>query len=197
MAFQEIAHGKYLIKFGPRGQLSQAKAFINDRQVGQTFVADSEDEALSDLRAYLDGREGQIAAGRSADGAPSAIEYAEAFDRLGKLPAGYEAMLEAHLNAPDCCITATQLAEAAGYENYNAANLHYGTLGQMIAEEIGYNPPRRKTDGSTIWTGALAVPANLQGEEDTDWQSLYARGDEGHFLWRLRPQVVEALAGEK
>jgi len=194
MAFQETAHGKYLIKFGPRGQLCQAKAFINDRQIGETIVADSEEEALSDLRAYLDNRENQIAAGRGTDGAPSAMEYAEAFDRLGKLPAGYEAMLEAHLNAPDYCITATQLAEAAGYENYNAANLHYGRLGQMLAEELSYNPPKRE-DGSVIWTATIAWP---DGEPDIEQlvRAAERRLDDGHFEWIMRPQLVEALKGK-
>lgn len=194
--FEELTHGRYLLKTGPRGLMWQARAYLKDRQVGQNHVADSKGEALDSLRAYLDERDSQISVGRGPDGSPSALEYAEAFDLLGKLPAAYEAMLEAHLEAPDHCITATQLAEAAGYENYNAANLHYGTLGQMVALEIGYNPPCRTSDGSTIWTGALAVPGNRKGADDADWQALYARGDDGHFLWRLRPQVVEALRGK-
>lgn len=197
MAFEELTHGRYLIKTGPRGLMWQARAYLNDRQVGENHVADSQEEALSSLRDYLDNREIQVAAGRGDDGAPSAIEYAEAFGRLGKLPASYEAMLDAHLNAPDYCITATQLAEAAGYENHSAANLHYGTLGQMLAVEVGYNPPRRRTDGSTIWTGALAVPGNLKSAGDDDWQALYALGDDGYFVWRLRPQVIEALRGNR
>lgn len=195
--FEELTHGPYLIKAGRRGLMWQARAYLNDRQVGQNQVADTKDEALASLRDYLDKRDLVISAGRGPDGSPSALEYAEAFDRLGKLPAGYEAMLEAHLDAPNHCITATQLAEAAGYENYNAANLHYGTLGQMVALEIGYNPPRRKSDGSTIWTGALAVPGNRKSADDDDWQALYSRGDDGYFLWRLRPQVVEALRGNR
>lgn len=195
MAFQETKHGQYLIKFGPRGQLWQARAFIHDRQIGETCVADSRDEALSKLRAYLDNRDRLIATGRGADGAPSAIEYAEAFGRLGKLPAGYEAMLDAHLNAPDFCITATQLAEAAGYENYNAANLHYGKLGQTLAEELNYNPPTRE-DGSVIWTATIAG-----WDEDLDigkiQRAMERRVDDGHFEWIMRSQVVEALTGKK
>lgn len=195
MAFQETTHGQYLIRFGPRGQLSQAKAFINDRQIGETFVADGQDEAVSNLRAYLDNRDSQIAADRGADGSPSAMEYAEAFGRLGKLPAGYEAMLDAHLNAPDYCITATQLAEAAGYENYNAANLHYGKLGQMLAEELNYNPPIRD-DGSVIWTATIAgwdEDFNVEKAE----RAMERREDDGHFEWTMRPQVVEALTGKR
>jgi hypothetical protein len=191
MAFQETTHGRYLIRFGPRGQLFQAKAFINDRQIGETVVADDQKEALSNLRAYLDNRESQIAASRGSDGSPSTIEYAEAFVRLGKLPAGYEAMLDAHLNAPDHCITATQLAEAAGYENYNAANLHYGRLGQLLAEEMNYNPPIRD-DGSVIWTATIA---GWDGEVDLNrlTRAMERRENDGHFEWIMRPQVVQAL----
>jgi hypothetical protein len=121
------------------------------------------------------------------------MEYAEAFARLGKLPAGYEAMLQAHLNAPDHCITATQLAEAAGYENYNAANLHYGRLGQLLAQELNYNPPKRE-DGTEIWTATLAWP---DGEADVEsmTRAVERRFDDGHFEWPLRRQVIEALQG--
>lgn len=195
MAFQELTHGRYLIKTGPRGRLWQARAFLNERQVGETQVRDTEEEALSVLREYLDDRENQIAVGRGEDGAPSAIEYAEAFGRLGKLPAAYEAMLDAHLNAPDHCITATQLADAAGYENYNAANLHYGKLGQMLAEELNYNPPLRE-DGTVIWTATIAGWDEAADTDRLD-RAMQRREDDGHFEWIMRPQVVEALRGRR
>jgi hypothetical protein len=102
-------------------------------------------------------------------------------------------MLDAHLNAPDHCITATQLAEAAGYENYNAANLHYGTLGEMVSKETGYIP-RRTTTGPTISTYALATDAR-ETCPDAARRLAADHGDE--FVWHLRPQVVEALSGRR
>lgn len=195
MSFDEITHGKYIIRAGPRGLMWQARAFLNGRQVGKNSVADSQGEAVSGLLSFLDEREEQVSAGRGSDGSPLAIEYAEAFDRLGKLPAGYEAMLKAHLNAPDYCITATQLAEAAGYENYNSANLHYGKLGQMLAEELNFNP-RTREDGTPIWTATIA---GWDDDVDVDklGRAMERRENDGHFEWIMRPQVVEALQGRR
>jgi hypothetical protein len=191
MAVQETGYGRYIIRSWPLGQLWQARAYINERQIGDRQTADDSDTAVAQLKGYLDSREAEMASGRGKDGSPSALEYAEAFDRLGKLNAGYEAMLDAHLNAPDHCITATQLAEAAGYENYSGANLHYGKLGQMLADELNYNPPTRD-DGSVIWTATIAG-----WDEDAELEKLVRaaerREDDGHFEWIMRPQVVEAL----
>lgn len=193
--FEELAHGRYLIKTGPRGQLWQARAYLGNRQVGDNVVADDRETALTKLRKYLDGRDTEVEAGRGADGSPSALEYAEAFDRLGRLAPGYEAMLDAHLRATDQLITAPQLAEAAGYANWSAANLHYGTLGRRLADEMGYNPPKRE-NGTPIWTYTLATAA---GEGELEREQLIASFEryieDPHFEWLLRPQVIEALQG--
>lgn len=190
MAFQEKAHGPYLIKHGPRGLISQAKAFLNGKPIGDTVEADSEELAIAELQARLDDRDAQIAAGRGDDGTPSALEYAEAFNRIA-MSAGQEAMLQAHLDAPDHCITATQLADAAGYENWSAANLQYGLLGQKLAEEMNYNPPLR-ADGSTIWTATIAGWDESPDHAKLD-RAMERREDDEHFEWLMRPQVVEAL----
>jgi hypothetical protein len=193
--FREQAHGRYLVKTGPRGTLWQARAYIGDQLIGDIQVAATAEQALASLLSDLDARDSLIHAGRGADGSPSAIEYVEAFDRLGGLPTSYEAMLEAHLNAPDHLISASHLAAAAGYTNWSAANLHYGTLGRRLAEQLNYNPPTRP-DGSVIWTYALAI---APGDGDLDSEQIYAALerslDDPHFEWLLRPQVVEALRG--
>ncbi|HWB06283.1 MAG TPA: hypothetical protein VG796_24885 [Verrucomicrobiales bacterium] len=43
------------------------------------------------------------------------------------------AMLKAHCLAEGNCLTATQLATAAGYKNHRGINLHYGNLGRALA----------------------------------------------------------------
>jgi hypothetical protein len=53
------------------------------------------------------------------------------------LPSNNFAMLRAQWRAPDSAITATQLAEAPGYESYHAANLQYGTLAFNLAGILG------------------------------------------------------------
>jgi hypothetical protein len=64
-------------------------------------------------------------------------------------PDGHLAMLRAQGHSPDGTITATKLADAAGYGNYNAANLQYGALACHLAGLLNYNPPKRK-DGSPM-----------------------------------------------
>lgn len=193
--FEQTSHGRYIIRSGPGGGGWQARALQGKRPIGDVQTGNSREGAIQKVRELLDSREADIIASRGADGSPSAREYAEAFGRIGKLPQSYEAMLDAHLDAPNLLITATELAAAAGFENYNAANLHYGKLGLMLSEEIGWQPPRRN-DGTPIWTGVLATPGNMHSADETDWEELYARGDDGQFQWRLRPQVVQALTAE-
>lgn len=53
-------------------------------------------------------------------------------------------MLRAQYAMPKHTITATQLAEIVGFENYNATNLQYGTLGKEISGFLSYDPPKRK-----------------------------------------------------
>jgi hypothetical protein len=195
---QEEAYRQYVLKTWPRGHLWQCRADLNGREVGERSVADNAETATATMKASLDERDQTIAAGKGNDGCPSALEYGEAFQRV-KMTAGQEAMLRAHLHAPDHCITATQLADAAGYANWSAANLQYGLLGQAIAQDINFNP-RRRADGSTIWTTAIADSAGyLSDDLDTEalHRSMERREDDAHFEWTMRPQVVEALQGRR
>jgi hypothetical protein len=71
------------------------------------------------------------------------------------------------------CITATQLADAAKYEGYSAANLQYGKVGWLMYGELPVALPRRKSDGHLIYTCALA---------EQDDQRL---PDEQHWVWKM------------
>lgn len=97
------------------------------------------------------------------------------------LPDGHLAMLRAQCLSPDGAITSTKLAEAAGYENYNAANLQYGTLAFNVAGHLSYEPPRRK-DGSQMWWTTLSYSLEGQAEPTT-----------GQFLFVMRPELASAL----
>jgi hypothetical protein len=57
----------------------------------------------------------------------TATEYMAAFRRLQIAPHHLK-MLQANYYAPDKTLTATMMARAMGYHNYNAANLHYGKI---------------------------------------------------------------------
>lgn len=140
------------------------------------------DEVWSALCDALYERQISLAAARLAE--PTAAEIAKVFVRIEQqLTAGHKAMLRAHLNASDRSITATQLAKAAGYANYSAANLQYGLLGAMLFAEMPINLPRRK-DGSRVMTCTIALDEDAYGPED-EW------------IWKMRPYVAEGLLASR
>jgi hypothetical protein len=98
------------------------------------------------------------------------------------LPSSHFAMLRAQCRAPDATITTKQLAAAAEYENYNAANLQYGTLALHVAERLGFTPEERHADGSPCWWTTLSFSKEGHAEENT-----------GHFQFIMRPELVTAL----
>lgn len=99
-----------------------------------------------------------------------------------KLPDSHLAMLRAQCRAQGSTITSTQLAGAANYENYNAANLQYGTLAFNVASALGFVPQARRADGSYCWWTTLSYSNEDQAEEST-----------GHFQFIMRPELVVAL----
>ena len=118
---------------------------------------------------------------------PSPIATSEQFKKAllalrdKNLPDGHLAMLRAQCALPNASITSTKLAESAGYENYNAANLQYGTLASNLATLLGYTPPKRK-DGSVMWWTTLSY--SLDGHEEPST---------GQFQFIMRPELVAAL----
>jgi hypothetical protein len=113
----------------------------------------------------------------------SSIQIAEALSILQQSPSkkinnGF-LMLRANYEADNMEISTIRLGKAAGYDNYNTANEQYGSFAHRICDELGYTPELRG-DGNPIWTFVLC-------EESSAKDSL------GHFQWKLRPQVAEAL----
>jgi hypothetical protein len=101
--------------------------------------------------------------------------------RDNKLPSTHLAMLRAQCRTPGSTITSTQLAEAAEYQNYNAANLQYGTLAFNIAGHLGFTPEKRP-DGTPRWWTTLSYSIEGSAEPET-----------GHFQFIMRPELVTAL----
>lgn len=116
------------------------------------------------------------------DPVASAEQYKQALLALRdkNLPDSHFQMLRAQGRSPGAAITAIQLAEAAGFKNYNAANLQYGTLASNVGALIGYHPQRRP-DGSDIAWPALSFTDGA-GEPNT-----------GHFVFIMRPELLQAL----
>ncbi len=88
----------------------------------------------------------------------SAEDYKKAFHNIiekYKIHANQYKMLQDHYSAPTRKLTAPQLADLVGYKSYSAINLHYGRLGKMICDELGYIPPYHR-HGDPTWTCGLA-----------------------------------------
>ena len=100
----------------------------------------------------------------------TAKEYASAFYNL-QLGPHHMQMLLANYHAPNRTLTATMMANAMGYANYNAANLHYGVLGGLIGEKLGWDPlPEYKVN----------VLVDFRNENT-------------QLLWTMKPVVAEAI----
>ena len=136
------------------------------------------DEVVVQLKKHVDMAYDQIA--RSRTESPRAQEYMRAFQsiRMGITP-GQCAMLEAHYRSPEMTITVKQLADAAGYKDWPAANLHYGLLGRALYDHV---PTILETDpdGTPIYTFVLAE----EGERASSGM---------YWKWILRPEVAAAL----
>lgn len=84
-------------------------------------------------------------------------------------------MLRGHVNAAHQELSMQSIAELGGYADYATANAQYGRLGRLFAEALGIDP-----DQLTNKVQCICVAA---GKTDAA----------GHFVWRLRPQLAEAL----
>lgn len=180
MKSKEVVYGRYVIRTLAVGPTVKARAFS-----GRTAVADAEGDtyeaAVLSMQEVLDQRDAEQRAARK-DAIPTADEFFDCFNRVDeKVGRHHWLMLKALYGAPDRTLTAGQIAAAAGYDSYSTTNYHFGVLGKMLAEDLGYEPARR-ADGTTIWTSTLATAADPGVErEDRQWQ------------WRMRDEVANAL----
>lgn len=87
-------------------------------------------------------------------------------------------MLQA--NALGMC-TAIELAEAAGWSDYSAANLHYGTLGKNIGRYLGLTFRRYEKHDKEFFISAIAQEHRVQGPKGETW------------AFELHPEFLAAL----
>jgi predicted ABC-type transport system involved in lysophospholipase L1 biosynthesis ATPase subunit len=185
----EITYGRYIIRSRNiagkwKAQAIRGKAAIGDSQSGET-----QEDAISSVKAALDATSAAQRAARGKDGYPS-TEQVRAALNLIPITKGQHAMLNAHLLASENIMTATELAIAGGYDSYVSANSQYGSLGRKLAEELEWNPP--SFNGVPTWTFALATGV----DEDTQVEFEHGDFDHGDYVqwkWKLRPEVVAAL----
>lgn len=84
-------------------------------------------------------------------------------------------MLRGHANAPSQELSMLGIAALGGYDDYATANIQYGRLGRLFSEQLGVD-----ADLLANKVQAICIAA---GRTDR----------EGHFVWRLRAQLLAAL----
>jgi hypothetical protein len=181
---KETTYGRYVIKSRKGDVQWSARAFRRSKPVGATFSGESEEAAILAAKAALDSTRAEQRAQRGPHGYPTATEVREALSVI-PMTDNQRAMLDAHRGAPDRIMTATELADAGGYDSYVSANSQYGTLGRKLAEELEWEPPTFK--GVPTWTFALATGAD--GDTRADMEAVgFAQ-----WRWKLRAEIAEAL----
>ncbi|NEU81235.1 DUF262 domain-containing protein [Nostoc sp. UIC 10630] len=118
---------------------------------------------------------------------PAVDDYKQAFIAISsQLTDSHKRMLKAHYHAPGQIITATELAEAAGYEHFGGANLQYARIAELIANYLNYSPRQHDDSGKPFWSLMLASGywKTLENPEITSQREWH---------WQLREQVSQAL----
>jgi hypothetical protein len=90
-------------------------------------------------------------------------------------------MLQAQCHAPECTISASQMAEQLKLKSLAAARLQYGTFARAIADKLGYAPPQ-KGKGAPCWWFTLSTGRGVVDD---------AR--DSQVEWIMRPELVAAL----
>jgi hypothetical protein len=144
-------------------------------------VFEAHGDSLSGVHASLKSGVDQLLTKRAGENtAPTVQAYVDALRSiLPSLSDKHLKMLRAHSSAPDRSLTATQLAKAAGYANYNAVNLQYGLVGKLLWEELPTVLPTTP-DCTPIFTFAIAEAGNRDAPED-------------QWVWQLRAEVAAAV----
>jgi len=85
-------------------------------------------------------------------------------------------MLLFHHSAPGRVVSATLLANEAGFDGYEGANLQYGRLGSELLKELHI-----ELEEGAAKCGILVEFVNPKFAANQDW------------LWVMRPNVAQAL----
>ena len=94
-------------------------------------------------------------------------------------------MLQMQCRAPECKISASQIAEELKLKNSAAARLHYGNFARALADRLGYVPPKAAKGTSCWWFTLSTGGAAIDDAKDTHAESI------------MRPELVAALRAMK
>lgn len=131
----ETPHGRYVIRSMTIAGQWNARAFRRKTAIGVVLTGATEEAAVLAMKEAIDAIRAEQRAARGADGYPTAIEVQAALAAIS-ITDGQNAMLKAHLWAAENTMTATEPANAGGYDSYVSPNSQYGTLGRKLAEEL-------------------------------------------------------------
>jgi len=95
-------------------------------------------------------------------------------------------MLQAQCRAPECTISAVQIAEQLKLKSTAAARLQYATFARAVAEKLGYAPPHWGK-GAPSWWFTLSTGRPAGDDAST----------EAPVEWVMRPELVAALRAMK
>ena len=96
---------------------------------------------------------------------PTAAQYVEALKAVS-ISAAQRKMLMFHYLAHNRTVTYTELAAAAEYDSYGAANLHYGRLGAALGEQLKMPFVPLSTDSDTpFFSSAIGTSKKYEGTE--------------------------------
>jgi hypothetical protein len=163
----------------PMAQVFLGKTPANPQRFGGATL-----EAAVDLaREWIDAKRKSEVDKRRAPYAGTVEEYIRYLEGHGlteKISPKQRKALVAHAASPLRILSATQIAEQAGWPDFNTTNLQYGRLGKSIADELELELPIH--DGVPTATYALADAA------DPTWKPK-----DGHFRWQMHEELAEAL----
>ena len=112
----------------------------------------------------------------------SAEQFVEAMSHLKRPGESVRKILRAHLNSKGRVSTMTLLAEAAGYNSFSPANLHYGALARRIGQHLAISEPSVRVPTSSDAYLSL-IGDFIRPEEVTN----------AHWLLVMKPEFAEAL----
>ncbi len=171
--------GEYLICYGQNQNECKYIIYLHEKVVNKG-ICSTKEKARKAVENFISTRKKDMVSKR-VDGIPTSQEFAEAINAIKPSDNQWE-MLKAHYHAPNRKLTSSQLAEAAGFQHFYAANTQYGTLGREIARYLEINPLGKYKNGDPLWITTIT-------EENSESIDL----DTGHYQHILRDEVAEAL----
>ncbi len=102
---------------------------------------------------------------------PASNEYIKALQTI-KISPAQKQMLGAHYAAHNRSITYTELASAAGFDSYVAANSQYGKLGRELGEKLGFAFIKSKTRDGYFYSSAIGADNPMIPDDHEEYQLI-------------------------